>query len=174
MHGNYPPSPLSRKPQAGLHGALPFGEGWRWSLGLDREANSEGFGDSAKPGDARSPCAMFGALLCPFGDIVTTVFQGCWPKALLLRWQPFWPHRRRPPSFIELGLRSSSGLRLSETLRRRGQQKPAFRFLRGWLWLVDTAAVPRPVQSRRRTEQASCFPWLSSVRLVCLHVVFWY
>ncbi|CAE7802058.1 PPOX2, partial [Symbiodinium necroappetens] len=62
-------------------------------------AQNPGVSKNLEPGstrDARSPCAMFEALLCPFGDIVTTVFQG-------------------------------------------------------WLWLVDTAAVPRPVQSRRRT-----------------------
>ena len=32
---------LSRKPQTGFHGAIPFGEGWRWSLGLNWEAAQE-------------------------------------------------------------------------------------------------------------------------------------
>ena len=48
------------------------------------------------------------------------VFKGCWAKALLPRRQPFWHHRRQPPSFIELvigfGARPS-GLRLSDASR---------------------------------------------------------
>ena len=105
----------------------------RWPSNHAPELNKQESGrNSAK--FSRPSRAMFEVLL-PFRDMV---FKGCWPKAVLPRWQPFKLHDRRPPSFI--GASELPGVGYMKL--RRGQQKPAFHFLRGWLWLADTALRP--------------------------------